>query len=144
MTSSAGMIPAAKDTLVKDSLFDELDQNTKAAFKMWSASVPLIPKKTTQRSVEGMLSRKSVKKGYWKSKRYELIGNKLIKMDSSDSSRAVAFTCVENYRLEKIKMEEKGDKDVKYGFRLSHNGQFLELYARSKESMATWFDALKK
>jgi len=25
MTSSAGMIPAAKDTLVKDSLFDELD-----------------------------------------------------------------------------------------------------------------------
>jgi len=89
---------------------------------MWSNSVPLIPKKTPQRSVEGILFRKSIKKGYWKSKRYELIGNKLIKMNNSESPRATAFTCVENYRLEKIRMEEKGDKDVKYGFRLSHNG----------------------
>lgn len=43
-------------------------------------------------------------------------------MNKSESPRATAFACVENYRLEKIRMEEKGDKDVKYGFRLSHNG----------------------
>lgn len=67
--------------------------------------------------MEGVLFKKSVKSSYWKSSKYELIGNKLLKIDS-DTERHVSYTCVENYRLEKIKCEEKGDKDVKYGFRL--------------------------
>ncbi|KAL4508084.1 hypothetical protein ABPG72_021457 [Tetrahymena utriculariae] len=132
-----------KTSKVKESLFDDLDQNIRESYKMWSKNIPLIPKKTDQRSIEGTLFRKSIKKGYWKSNTYQLIGNKLIKF-TPESGKPEKFVNIENYRLDKIKLEEKGDKDIKYGFRLTHNCKFMELYARNKEHMLMWFELLKR
>lgn len=61
---------AKKSQKIKESLFDDLDQNTRDAYKMWSRNVPLIPKQTDQRKIEGTLFRKSLKSGYLKSQTY--------------------------------------------------------------------------
>lgn len=93
--------------------------------------------------MEGILFKRSIKKAFWKSQNYQLVGGKMVRFNG-ETNKPECFANVENFRLEKIKLEEKGEKEIKYGIRLTHNGKFAELYARSKELMVQWFEALKK
>lgn len=122
---------------VKASVFDEMEGDLPSTRGFWSRNVPLIPKNSSLKTVEGVLFKRSLQQNTWKSARYELIGGCLIRF-AENSRRPIKFVRIENFRLEKLRLDEI--REVRYGFRLTQNRRFVELYTRNKEAMQSWFE----
>lgn len=86
----------------------------------------------------------------WKTCTYELFGDKLYRTRENELLPS-SFTCIENLRLEKLKSSEPTTTSTttidfspsKYGFRLTTNQTFIELFCTSKDVMKTWYKCLK-
>lgn len=141
MSSPSDKQRVSRNLGVKASIFDEMEGDKLSTRGFWSRNVPLLPKQSSQRTMDGTLFKRQLEKNTWKSARYELVGSCLIRF-AENSRRPLKFVRIEHFRLEKLRLDEVV-REVKYGFRLTQNGRFVELYARNKEAMLQWFEHLK-
>jgi len=122
------------------SFFDDVSP---AAYQLWKKGAPL-RRAFENKLFENVLFKRSKRSNLLKSRYYVLFDDRLAYYKSSREYQEAGYCLLLNVKLEIFTKEDEKDGKSVFGLRLSHNGQYCELYTRSSEIHNKWIKFLSK
>jgi len=119
---------------VKPSFFDDDHPEN---YQFWKKGDTL-KRPSDAKVIEGILFKRSSRTQFWKSRLYVLFEDRLAYHKNGRDAGEESYCLMQNMRLQLFSNEEK---DEKYGIRLIHNGQHIELFARAKDLYERWVES---
>jgi len=134
------------------SFFDDANTDN---YIFWKKKAPL-KKHSEVKLMEGNLFRKSSKRAnFWKSRYYILYEDRLAyhkNRRQAEDQEEHGYCFIHNVRIEAFvdfvessnEKDKEKEKEERYRIRLTHNKQYFDLFARSKEIQEKWIHLLSK